>query len=68
MLDALATVSFGVGVTMTSAAMVATPASLSPVVTVALGCIILRERLAGHQLGGVMLALGGVLVLSAIAG
>ena len=68
MLDALATVSFGVGVTMSSAAMVATPASLSPVVTVALGCIILRERLAGHQLGGVMLALGGVLVLSAIAG
>lgn len=65
LLDALATVSYGAGVTMTSAVMVATPASLSPVVTVALGCALLRERLVGHQLGGAMLALGGVLLLSA---
>ena len=65
LLDALATLAFGVGVTMAASAMVATPASLSPVITVALGCVVLRERLHGHQLGGVMMALGGVLFLSA---
>ncbi|HKW22657.1 MAG TPA: EamA family transporter [Ktedonobacterales bacterium] len=67
LLDALATVAFGVGVSMISAAMVATPASLSPVITVALGCVVLRERLSKHQLGGVLMALSGVLVLSAIS-
>lgn len=67
LLDALATVAFGVGVSMISAAMVATPASLSPVITVALGCVVLRERLSGHQMGGVMMALGGVLFLSAVS-
>ena len=64
LLDALATVTFGVGVSTTSAAMVATPASLSPVITVALGCVVLRERLDRQHLGGVIMALIGILVLS----
>ena len=65
LLDAIATLSYGAGVTTTSAVLVATPASLSPVITVTLAYVLLRERLADYQVGGVIMALGGVVLLSA---
>ncbi len=58
-----ATVATGLGSAGGGAAVVAVLGSLSVVVTVLIGLVMLREKLAGHQWAGVVLALVGIPLL-----
>ena len=68
LLDALATLAYSLGVSATSPLFVAPPAALSAVLTATLGCVVLGEELGGRRLGGVILALGGMILLSPMVG
>ena len=68
LLDALATLAYSLGVSATSPLFVAPPATLSAVLTATLGCMVLGEELGGRRLGGVILALGGMILLSPMVG
>jgi drug/metabolite transporter (DMT)-like permease len=63
--DTGANVLFGFAVTRALLSVVSVLASLYPVVLVALARFLLHERIAKHQLGGVVVALTGVALISA---
>lgn len=65
LLDTGANVAFAIATTGGLLALVAMLGSLFPVVTIALAYVVLGERLAGLQRGGIVLALAGVLLISA---
>jgi len=63
--DTGANILFGLASTRALLSVVSVLASLYPVVLVALARVLLHERIAKHQLGGVVLALTGVALISA---
>ncbi|HEX7526960.1 MAG TPA: DMT family transporter [Gaiellaceae bacterium] len=63
--DTGANMLFGLASTRALLSVVSVLASLYPVVLVALARVLLHERIAKHQLGGVVLALTGVALISA---
>ena len=65
LLDTGANVAFAIATTGGLLALVAMLGSLFPVVTIALAYVVLGERLGGVQRAGIVLALGGVLLISA---
>jgi drug/metabolite transporter (DMT)-like permease len=66
-LDALADVGYATATTSGSLSTVAVLASLYPVVTVALGYVVLRQRVFPIQIAGVGLAMTGIALLAAPA-
>ena len=65
--DVLADIGYAVATTSGSLSTVAVLSSMYPVVTVALGYVVLRERIFPIQAAGVGLALAGVALLAAPA-
>jgi drug/metabolite transporter (DMT)-like permease len=63
-LASVATVATGLGSRGDDAAITAVLGSLSVVVTVLIGLVLLKERLAPHQWAGVLLALAGIPLLA----
>ncbi len=63
--DTAANVLFGLAVSRGLLSVVSVLASLYPVVLVAMARVLLHERIARHQLGGVAIALTGVALISA---
>lgn len=59
-LDTLGNIAFNLGVISGSVAIVSTLSGLFSAVTVGLAWLILRERIASHQLAGILAILGGV--------
>ncbi len=67
-MDALADFGYASATTSGSLSTVAVLSSLYPVVTVALGCVVLRQRVFPVQIAGVGLAITGIALLAAPAG
>jgi drug/metabolite transporter (DMT)-like permease len=61
----IGTAAYGLATTKGLVSVVAVLATLSPVVTVGLAVLVLRERVIGRQRAGVIIALAGVVLLAA---
>jgi drug/metabolite transporter (DMT)-like permease len=65
LLDGIAALAYTTATTLGMLSLVAVISSLYPAVSLILAAIILKERLVGHQLIGVVLAISGITLISA---
>lgn len=65
LLDGIAALAYTTATTLGMLSLVAVISSLYPAVSLILAAIILKERLIGHQLMGVVLAISGITLISA---
>ena len=63
--DALASVAFALATTMGMLSLVSVVGALYPAITIFLSVLILRERIQKTQIAGVLLAITGVVLISA---
>ncbi len=64
LLEAIAALAYTTATTLGMLSLVAVISSLYPAVSLILAAIILKERLVGHQLIGVVLAISGITLIS----